>query len=128
MLRQDQLTEADLRIRDALSIFQKSSTNNKYWYAVEMGQTYLDLGKVREVRAERARSLIQKRRFWSEASLYYQKALDARATGPGQLDSDGHDQAGEIRRHLAGARAALAQLGGAGITPKTRSENIFDSR
>jgi hypothetical protein len=72
----------------------------------------LDLGKINAALAKRAGSPADKKRLWAEASLCYQKALDVRSTGPGQLDSDGRDQMGEIRTELAKANAASDELAG----------------
>jgi eukaryotic-like serine/threonine-protein kinase len=108
LLRQGKVTEAASMVHAALPTFQKDNPANKYWYAVEMGQTYLDLGRVSAALAEHAGSPAKKKRFWSDAGSWFQKALDIRTTGPGQLDADGHDQVGEIRRELTRATAALA--------------------
>jgi serine/threonine protein kinase/tetratricopeptide (TPR) repeat protein len=108
LLRQGKVTEAASMVHAALPTFQKDNPGNKYWYAVEMGQTYLDLGKVSAALAEHAASPADKKRFWSDAGSWFQKALDIRTTGPGQLDANGHDQAGEIRRELTRATAATA--------------------
>jgi tetratricopeptide (TPR) repeat protein len=111
LLRQGKIAEALPMIREALSAFQKTNPANKYWYSVQMGQSYLDLGKVSAVLAQRADSRIDKRRHWSDAKSWYQEALDARSIGPGQRDLDGKDQIGDIRRELTRATAALKQLG-----------------
>ena len=108
LLRQGKVTEAASMVHAALSTFERDNPANKYWYAVEMGQTYLDLGRVSAALAEHAASPTDKKRFWSDAGSWFQKALDIRTTGPGQLDADGHDQVGEIRRELAHANTALA--------------------
>jgi serine/threonine protein kinase/tetratricopeptide (TPR) repeat protein len=108
LLRQGKVTEAASMVHAALPTFQKDNPANKYGYAVEMGETYLDLGRVSAALAEHAASPAEKKRFWSDAGSWFQKALDIRTTGPGQLDADGHDQVGEIRRQLTRATAALA--------------------
>ena len=112
LLRQGRPTEAAPMAREALSIFQEGNPANKYWHAVEMGQAYLDLGKINAALAKRAGSPTDKKRLWAEASLCYQDALDVRSAGPGQLDSDGRDQMGEIRTELAKANAASDELAG----------------
>jgi tetratricopeptide (TPR) repeat protein len=108
LLRQGKVTEATSMVHAALLTFQKDNPANKYWYAVEMSESYLDLGRVSAALAEHAASPADKKRFWNDAGSWFQKALDIRTTGPGQLDADGHDQVGEIRRELARANAALA--------------------
>jgi len=113
-LRQGKVTEAASMVHAALPIFQKDNPANKYWYAVEMGATYLDLGKVSAALAEHAASPADKKRLWSDAGSWFQKALDIRTTGPGQLDANGHEQVLEIRHELAKATATLAQLGATG--------------
>jgi non-specific serine/threonine protein kinase/serine/threonine-protein kinase len=110
LLRQGKVTQAAPLIRAALPTFEKVNPANEYWYAVQMAQTYLDLGMVSAALAERAASPFDRKRFWGEASFWYQKALDVRTTGPGQLDSDGRDQIGEIHRQLARAASALGQM------------------
>jgi len=111
LLRRGHVAEAVPMIHQALSSFQKTNPANKYWYSVQMGQSYMDLGKVSAILAQRAQSRSDKRAYWIEAKTWYQKALDARSAGPGQRDLDGHDQIGRIRRELAEATTALAQLG-----------------
>ena len=111
LLRQGKLADAVPMIRQSLSSFQKTNPANKYWYSVQMGQSYLDLGLVSAALAQRANSQSEKKRYWTDAKSWYQKALDARSLGPGQRDLDGHDQVGEIRRELTRATAALAQFG-----------------
>jgi len=108
LLPQGKVTEAASMVHAALPTFQNGNPANKYWYAVEMGQTYLDLGKVSAALAEHAGSPADKKRLWSDAGSWFQKALDIRTTGPGQLDADGRDQVGEIRRELTRTTAALA--------------------
>jgi eukaryotic-like serine/threonine-protein kinase len=110
LLRQGKLTKAAPLIRTSLSIYQKANPANKYWYAVTMGQSYLDLGQLNAARAEQGEALSKKRELWKEAVSCYQKALDLRSTGPGQRDFNGHDQFDEIHRELAKATAALARL------------------
>lgn len=110
LLRQGKIADALPLIRQALSAFQKTNPANKYWYSVQMGQSYLDLGKVSAALAQRADSRSDKRRYWSDAKSWYQKALDARSLGPGQRDLDGKDQIGDIRRELTRATAALSRL------------------
>ena len=83
LLRQAKVSEAAPLVREALPIFQKSNPATKYWNAVQLGQTYLVLGKVNAGRAQHAGYMTDKKRFWSEASFWYQKALDAHSTGPG---------------------------------------------
>lgn len=109
-LRQGKPKEAAPMAREALSIFQEGNPANKYWHAVEMGQAYLDLGKINAALAKGAGLSADKRKFWTDASSCYQDALDSRRTGPGQLDSDGRDQIGEIRTELAKANAGLVEL------------------
>jgi serine/threonine protein kinase/tetratricopeptide (TPR) repeat protein len=111
-LRQGKPEEAAPMAREALSIFQEGNPANKYWHAVEMGQAYLDLGKINAALAKGAGLSADKRKFWTDASSCYQNALDSRSTGPGQLDSNGHDQIGEIRTELAKANAALHEPAG----------------
>jgi eukaryotic-like serine/threonine-protein kinase len=123
LLRQDKPEEAAPMAREALSIFQEGNPANKYWHAVEMGQAYLDLGKVNAALAKRAGSLSDKKRLWTGASSSYQEALDVRSTGPGHLDSDGRDQVGEIRIELAKANAALDELAGVASHPKHLTPN-----
>jgi ABC-type transporter Mla subunit MlaD len=72
----------------------------------------LDLGKINAALAKGAGLSTDKRKFWTEASSYYQNALNSRSTGPGQLDSDGRDQIGEIRTELAKANAGLVEAAG----------------
>ena len=110
LLRQGKIADALPLIRQALSAFQKTNPANKYWYSVQMGQSYLDLGKVSAALGQRADSRSDKRRYWSDAKSWYQKALDARSLGPGQRDLDGKDQIGDIRRELTRATAALSRL------------------
>lgn len=110
LLRQGKIANALPMIRQALSVFQKTNPANKYWYSVQMGQGYMDLGKVSAALAQRADSRSDKRRYWSDARSWYQKALDARSLGPGQRDLDGKDQIGDIRRELTKATAALSRL------------------
>jgi len=95
-------------VHAALPIFEKDNPANKYGYAVEMGQTYLDLGMVTAALAEHTVLPAEKKQLWNDAASWFQKALDARTAGPGQLDTNGHDQVGEIRRQLARAAAAMA--------------------
>ncbi len=110
LTRKHRAREAKPMITAAMSIFQKTNPANKYWYAVEMGETYLDFGRVSASLAESAGSPAEEKRLLSEARSWYQRALDVRSSGPGQLDSNGHDQIGEIRRELARASAGLARL------------------
>lgn len=107
LLRQNKPAEALQQIRDGLANFQKSNQSKGFWYAVEMGQSYLDLGKVYAALAERASSPDQKMRQWRKACSWDQEALVARSASPGRLDANGHDQMSEIRGQLARCDAAM---------------------
>jgi serine/threonine protein kinase len=107
LLRQNKPTEALQPIRDALANFRKSNQSKGFWYAVEMGQAYLDLGKVYAALAERASSPDEKRRLWREARSQLQESLRARSASPGRLDANGRDQMSEIRGQLARCDVAM---------------------
>jgi len=107
LLRQNKPTEALQQIRDGLANFRKSKQSKGFWFAVEMGQSYLDLGKVYAALAERARSPDEKKRLWREARSWDQEALKARSASPGRLDANGRDQMSEIREQLARCDAAM---------------------
>jgi serine/threonine protein kinase/tetratricopeptide (TPR) repeat protein len=110
LLQQGKLARAGALIHPLLPMVPKVNRANTYWYAVQMAATYQDLGKLSAAFAERSVSPVTKRRHWTDASSWYQKALAVRSTGPGQLDSNGHDIVGEIQNQLATVAAALAQL------------------
>jgi non-specific serine/threonine protein kinase/serine/threonine-protein kinase len=107
LLRQNKPTEALQPIRDALANFRKSKESKGFWYAVEMGQAYLDLGKVYAALAERASSSDERMRLWRAARSQDQEALRARSTSPGRLDSEGHDVMADIQGQLARCDAAM---------------------
>jgi tetratricopeptide (TPR) repeat protein len=107
LLRQNKPTEALQPIRDALANFRKSNQSKGFWYAVEMGQAYLDLGKVYAALAERASSPGEKMRLWREARSQLQESLRARSASPGRLDANGRDQMSEIRGQLARCDVAM---------------------
>jgi tetratricopeptide (TPR) repeat protein len=107
LLRQNKLADAMQQIGDGLANFQKSTPPNGYWYAVEVGQSYLDLGKIYAALAERASSLDEKMRLWRQARSWDQEALRVRSTSPGQLDASGRDLMSEIRGQLARCDAAI---------------------
>jgi tetratricopeptide (TPR) repeat protein len=107
LLRQNKPTEALRQIRDGLVNFQESKQSKGYWYAVEMGQAYLDLGEVYAALAERASAPDERMRLWREAHSWDQEALRARSASPGRLDTNGHDQISEIRGQLARCDAAM---------------------
>jgi serine/threonine protein kinase/tetratricopeptide (TPR) repeat protein len=108
LLQQNKVNEALQRIREAIQIFQKSTAPEGFWYAVEMGQSYLDLGKAYAALAELAPSESERVRFWREATSWNQKALAIRSTSPNRRDANGHDQIDEIRQQLARCNAARA--------------------
>jgi serine/threonine protein kinase len=107
LLRQNKPTEALQPIRDAVANFGKSKQSKGFWYAVEMGQAYLDLGKVYAALAERASSSDERMRLWRAARSQDQEALRARSTSPGRLDSEGHDVMADIQGQLARCDAAM---------------------
>jgi len=107
LLRQNKPTQALRPIRDALANFRNSKSSKGFWYAVEMGQAYLDLGKVYAALAERASSPDERMRLWREAGSQDQEALNVRSTSPGHLDANGHDLMSEIQAQLARCDAAM---------------------
>ena len=107
LLRQNKLTDAMQQISDGLANFQKSTPPNGYWYAVGVGQSYLDLGRIYAALAERAGSPKEKKRLWHQACSRDQEALSVRSTSPGRLDANGRDQMSEIREQLVRCDAAM---------------------
>ena len=107
LLRENKPTEALQEIQDALANFRKSKQSKGFWYAVEMGQAYLDLGKVYAALAERASSSDERMRLWRAARSQDQEALRARSISPGRLDSEGHDLMADIQGQLARCDAAM---------------------
>ena len=101
LLRQNKPTEALQQIRGGLANFRESNQSKGFWYAVEMGQTYLDLGKVYAALAERASSPDDKMRLWRTARSWDEEALRARSASPGRFDASGQDLMSEIRGQLA---------------------------
>lgn len=110
LLRQNKPTQALQPIRDALANFRSSKPSKGFWYAVEMGQSYLDLGKVYAALAERAGSSDERMRLWRTARSQDQEALRARSASPGRLDSEGHDLMADIQGQLARCDAAMSAL------------------
>ena len=107
-LRQNKLSGAMQQIHDGLANFQKSNPTKGFWYAVEMGQSYLDLGRVYAALAERASSSDEKMRLWREGCSWDREALGARSASPGRLDASGHDLMSDIRGQLARCDAAMS--------------------
>jgi eukaryotic-like serine/threonine-protein kinase len=100
-------------IRNGLAIFEKVNPQKGYWYAVQMGQSYLDLGKAWAVKAKQTSSSTQRQQMWRNALDAGQKALAARKVDPTAFDPAGHDQLDEIRHQIGEANAALSPAGAA---------------
>ena len=105
LLRENKPQEAISHARDAVENFHESGPSKGYWTSVELGQSYLDLGKAYAALAEHAGSAQEKARMWREAKSWNEEALKARTASPGQRDDDGVDQVAEIRRQLARCEA-----------------------
>ena len=110
LLRQNKAESAMPLIREAIALFEKSNPSKGYWYAVEFGQSYLDLGKAWTLLAQRSQSAADQARLWSKALSADQKALAIRSLDPTRLDSNGYDQLSDIRRQLVEANTALDRL------------------
>ena len=111
LLRQNEAEEAMPLIHAGLALFEKSNPSKGYWYAVELGQSYLDLGRAWALLAQRAQSPGDRTRIWHNALSAEEKALAIRSLDPTALDANGHDQVSEIRRQLAEAKSALSRQG-----------------
>jgi len=111
LVEQNKAERAIPLIHDALALFEKSSSSKGYWYAVEVGQSYLDLGRAWAVLAQRAQTTSDRTRLWHNALAAEETALGMRSLGPGVLDANGHDQVSEIRHHIAESKSALSRLG-----------------
>jgi serine/threonine protein kinase len=107
LLRQNKVEEAMPLIREGLALFEKSNPSKGYWFAVEVGQSYLDLGRAWTLLAQSSPSSRNRIQFWQNALASYQNALAIRSLDPTALDANGHDQLSDIRRQLAEAEAAL---------------------
>jgi eukaryotic-like serine/threonine-protein kinase len=110
LLEQNKAEEAMPPIHEGLALFEKVSPSKGYWYAVEMGQAYLDLGKAWALLAQRAQSPGDQSRLWHNALSADEKALDIRSLDPSALDANGHDQVSAIRHQIAEAKSALHRL------------------
>ena len=111
LLRQNKPEQATPLIHAGLALFEKSNPSKGYWYAVELGQSYLDLGRAWALLAQRAQSPGDRTRLWHNALSAEENALAIRSLDPGTLDANGHDQVSEIRRQLAEAKSALSRQG-----------------
>jgi len=108
LLRQNKVEDAMPLIREGLALFEKKSNPSKgYWFAVEVGQSYLDLGRAWAMLAQSAPSSRNRTQFWQNAVASDQNALAIRTLDPTALDANGHDQLSDIRRQLVEAEAAL---------------------
>ena len=105
LLRENKPQEAIRHIQAAVANFRESGPSRGYWTSVELGESYLDLGKAYAALAERAHSRDEKTRLWREAKSWDEDALKVRSASPGQRDDNGVDQVGEIRRQLAKCEA-----------------------
>jgi hypothetical protein len=110
LLEQNKAEEAMPPIHEGLALFEKVSPSKGYWYAVEMGQAYLDLGKAWALLAQRAQSPGDQSRLWHNALSADEKALDIRSLDPSALDANGRDQVSAIRHQIAEAKSALHRL------------------
>lgn len=106
LLKQDKPSEAGPFIDKAIDIFLKSTTAKGYWYSVQLGQAYLEKGKVRAELAQHASSPTEQARLWREARSWEEKALSAMQSQT--RDSNGNDLPAEIRQELAKIDAALS--------------------
>ena len=121
-LHQNKAEEALPLIHNALGLFEKSNPSKGYWYAVEVGQSYLDLGRAWALLAQRAQSPNDQTRLWHNALSAEETALAIRSLHPGALDANGQDQVSEIRGQLAEAKSALRRLGSVPSTTAARKE------
>jgi serine/threonine protein kinase/tetratricopeptide (TPR) repeat protein len=113
LLLQGQVDEAMPLIRDGLAIFEKINMQKGFWYAVQLGQSYLDLGKAWAEKAKRASSSASSQQMWRNALAADQKALAIRSVNSTVFNGNGHDQMAEIHHQIDEANAALSPAGAA---------------
>ncbi len=113
LLLQGQVDEAMPLIRDGLAIFEKINMQKGFWYAVQLGQSYLDLGKAWAEKAKWASSSAGSQQMWRNALAADQKALAIRSVNSTVFNGNGHDQMAEIRHQIDEANAALSPAGAA---------------